>query len=82
MVLLVNLSYYKVVLKVVHYCIKTLKYIKGIQSNLCMRTPASSGFKSTKASLNLSHDTLIGSFRRSEQRPPVNSEATFVIPRA
>ena len=38
-----------------------------LQSHLCIRTPVSSGFKSTKASLNLS----LGSFWRSEQRPPV-----------
>ena len=39
-----------------------------IQSNPCIRTPASRGFTSTK----MSSETLIGSFWRSDQRPPVN----------
>ena len=43
-----------------------------LQSNLCIRTPASSSFLSTKASLNSSRENRIDSFCPSEQRPPGN----------
>ena len=43
-----------------------------IQSNLYIRTPASSVFRSIKTGLNSSRENLKGSFWRCEQRPPVN----------
>ena len=55
------------------------KVVSGIHSNLCIRTPASSGFLSTKASLNSSRQNWISSFWRYEQRPPVN-KGHFLIP--
>jgi len=53
-------------------CIYTKFSEKGQQSNMCIATPANSGFLSTKARLNLSHENRISSFWRSEQRPLVN----------